>query len=95
MTAPDRLEQLTTSNRQRIANLEARGFRLGGLDERWVATLLNAIGRDVLGDEAFNEQLLAHARWVQVELDQAEATARDMDSQRRKAQLAVPGPGRR
>lgn len=89
MSAPDELAQLQTSNNQRVAKLAAIGVQLNGIEQHFVIAGLDALLRHLLPPAEFAEFQLAHERWLQPQLDQAEKAAEQWRADQIKNGIAV------
>ncbi len=86
MSSPDELAQLQASNASRLAAINAAGMRVNGINEHWLYALLEEVVIATAGTERMQELRLAHERWLQPQLDQAEALL----AQHRREQLKAP-----
>lgn len=77
MTPEQELEHLINENGERMAKLMQAGARLGGITEHYIVSLLETLLAAV-GPDALVAGKLMHERWLQPQLDQAEATHKEM-----------------
>jgi hypothetical protein len=70
---------LSERNAARMADLMRQGARVNGVAEHYVVSLLEIVV-NACGEGALVAAKLAHERWLSPQLDQAEATYRDMKS---------------
>jgi hypothetical protein len=75
----EELAQLAAANTKRMAELMTAGARVAGIGEHYLISLLEMV-LSYCGPDALVSAKLAHERWLVPQLDQAEATFREMRS---------------
>jgi hypothetical protein len=79
MSKAEELQMLAERNAARMAELMRAGAKVQGVMEHYILTLLEVVV-GACGEGALVAAKLAHERWLSPQLDQAEATYRDMRS---------------
>jgi hypothetical protein len=92
LTSPDEHAQLAASNAARWGKLRDQGIGIQGVYEHWVTACLERLVYRVCGAAEFAELQLVHERWLQAQLDQAEAAVSEMRSKQLRQAIATPGP---
>lgn len=88
MSLKRELEELKASNAERFQALATHGASFGGFDMRYVTMLLEAIA----GEELATRVELEFQRSLVPILFEAEQKVGEVESARRRAAIAAPGP---